>query len=175
MNKFWKTVMILGIAAGFIFIVLPILAFIVFIFIAKPLRFKGDSMLPNYKNNQYWMTSKIAYKFSKPQRGDVVVFKAPPDNIDEFAKRVIGLPGETFKIKSGKVYINGNKLSEPYLSNSLTMAGSFIKEGDEVKIPENNYILLGDYREHSFDSRHFGFLPAQNIVGSFWFCYSSCN
>jgi len=128
-------------------------------------------MLPNFHDKELLLTDKLSYRFGKPQRGDVIIFKAPQgepcaDIECEYIKRVIGLPGERIKVENGFVYINGKKLEEKYLpSDFLTANGSYLREGLEQKIPEREYLPLGDNRNHSRDGREFGVIPFESIVG----------
>lgn len=123
-------------------------------------------MVPNFHDKEYILTDKISYCVRDPKRGEVVVFKAPEDPDKDFIKRVIGLPGETIKIANGKVVINGNILLEEYLdSDLLTPLGKFFQENQEVVIPQSNYIVLGDNRFNSSDSRAWGFVKVSRKCG----------
>lgn len=137
---------------------------IVYLFIAQPHIVKGTSMEPNFLNGDYILTEKISYKFGDPQRGDVLVFEAPNRPNADYIKRVIALPGETFKVKGGHVYVNGAILDETYEPNT-TNPGQYVKEDQEITVPENTYIVLGDNRPHSSDSREFGPISKDTIVG----------
>src|SRR5579884_1395038 len=144
----------------------------VYLFIAQPHKVSGSSMYPNFKNNDYIITNKIGYDFEKPQRGQVIVFKNPKDLSQDFIKRIIGLPGEKVKIQDGHVFINDQQLPEPYLPDGLqTMAGAFAQEGQEIDIPPDNYFVLGDNRPASSDSREWGFVTRQEIIGQAFFRY----
>ncbi len=128
-------------------------------------------MMPNFVDKAFLLTDKISYKTKDPKRGDVVVFKAPPseacsEDECEYIKRVIGLPGETIMIKNDTVYINGNLLEEEYLpSEFTTRPGSYLSLEKTVSIPVGEYVLFGDNRSHSRDSREFGLVPESDIVG----------
>lgn len=149
-----------------VFIVLPIR-----LFVAQPFVVVGTSMEPTFANNDYLIIDEISYKLGKPQRGDVAVFKynaveAPSseDNSKYFIKRVIGLPGETVDIHDGKVTIINEKnpegfvLDEPYVkqppANNL-----------RVTLDAENYFVMGDNRSVSFDSRSWGPLEEDKLVG----------
>ncbi len=147
-------------------IVLPALLILFILFVGQPQQLSGRGMEPNYKDRQYVMMSKLAYKSSGPKRGDVVIFQYPIDPNQQFFKRVIGLPGDKVKIQKGKVYINNEMLNEPYLAENIyTGSGDFLEEGKTITIPENNYFMLGDNRDYSADSRMWGFVPKENIIG----------
>lgn len=145
---------------------------LVYLFVAQPHKVSGQAMAPNYQDGQYFITSKLAYRAENPQHGDVIVLKNPKDEAQDFLKRVIGLPGEQVKIQDCKVYINGSALDEPYLlQNTCTRAGDFLQDGASVTVPADNYFVMGDNRDHSSDSRMWGFVPRKNIIGKFWIRY----
>jgi len=143
-------------------IVLPI-RYLIF----QPFIVKGESMMPNYQNGNYLIIDEISYRFSKPQRGDVIVFKT--DFVagyegDRFIKRIIGLPGETVEIKDNKIiiYKNGvvqNINEESYLPGVNT-AGNIKKI-----LKQDEYFVMGDNRDYSYDSRIWGALQEKYIIG----------
>lgn len=129
-------------------------------------------MEPNFHDAQYLLTEKVTYYFNNPKRGDVVVFKAPPDGHDEYIKRIIGLPGETVRVQGCRVYVNGNQLPEPYLPSTFcTNPGTFATEGATLTVPTNSYFVLGDNRPHSLDSRYIGFIGKDKFTGRAWVVY----
>lgn len=143
-----------------------------YLFLFQPHQVIGNSMDPNFEDQEYLLTDKISYRFHNPHRGDVIVFRSPPNPERDYIKRVIGLPGEKFKIQNGRVFINDSLLEEDYLSaGSFITPGPFLKDGQEIKIREDSYITLGDNRSHSSDSREWGFVPRQNIVGKAFLRY----
>jgi len=163
---------------GFLFETVQVVIFAISIFlfiyllVLQPHKIKGESMEPNFHNNEYLLTDKVTYRLSEPQRGDVIVFKAPPDYKEEFIKRIIGLPGDEVSLKEGKVYINGNELKETYLpSNQITSPGRYMLEDKVVTIPEGKYLVFGDNRGHSLDSRAFGPIEFNKITGRAWIIY----
>jgi signal peptidase I len=119
------------------------------------------SMEPNFHEGQRVIVLKAAYWgwIGQPHRGDVVVVKAPEAGQGDYIKRVIGLPGDTVEVVQGKLYVNGVRLSEPYVKNSFsyTMA--------KVTVPPKTYFFLGDNRDISNDSHRFGALPASSVIG----------
>ncbi len=144
----------------------------VYLLIMQPHKIKGSSMEPDFHNGEFLLTDKVSYRFGLPKRGDVIVFKAPPDGRDEFIKRIMGTPGDTVKIENGKVYVNGRLVNEPYLApGTYSAAGSFATEAKEITIPAENYFVMGDNREHSFDSRNFGVINKSKITGRAWVIY----
>ncbi|MCK5128976.1 MAG: signal peptidase I [Clostridiales bacterium] len=122
------------------------LALVVHNYVFQIVRVDGHSMEPTLQHNERMAVTKFSYLFGDPQRGDIVVTKYPGDN-KNYVKRVIALGGETISIKSGVLYINGETLDEPYIKNTI------IEEFTETTIPEGYYIVMGDNRNNSRDSR----------------------
>ncbi|MCX7912255.1 MAG: signal peptidase I [Dehalococcoidales bacterium] len=120
-----------------------------------------SSMEPSFHEGQRVVVNKAAYFFGEPQRGDVVVFKAPTGN-EDFIKRIIGLPGDTVEIRDGAVLVNGVRLDEPYIAEkpAYTMPA--------VVVPEGKYFVLGDNRNHSNDSHNHWFVDRRDIRGKAW-------
>lgn len=144
----------------------------IYLFIAQPHRVSGQSMFPTLENGDYILTNKIGYTFGQPQKGQIIVFKEPRDESLDFIKRIIGLPGDKLKIESGKVYVNGRVIDEGYLDPTITtLPASFLKEDQEVIIPEDRYIVIGDNRLASSDSREWGFITRDEIIGQAFFRY----
>lgn len=158
------------------FIVVMMIAFSIRYFIIQPFVVDGDSMLPNFVNNEYLIAEKISYDFREPSRGDVVIFRYPKNPEVIYIKRVIGLPGESIEIKNGKVFISstGNEqfeLTENYLSKTTkTRSYSEGQNSDDFKLQlkDKEFFVLGDNRDHSSDSREWGVLPKGNIIGRVW-------
>jgi len=146
---------------------------VVYMFLFRPFEVKGESMVPNFHDSEYLITNLISLRFSDPELGDVVVFKAPNDPDKDFIKRVIGVPGDTVYIEDGSVYRNGELLGQTsYLPEDLkTYSGSFMQDGLEVTVPEGHFLVLGDNRPFSSDSREWGFVPKENIIGTTFFVY----
>jgi len=145
---------------------------LVYLFLWQPHRILGRSMEPNFHNGELILTNKISYRIHPPERGDVIVFRAPPREDRDYIKRIIGLPGERVMVKDGRVYINGELLKEPYLpEGTRTKSSYYLAEGVEKVVPPNNYVVMGDNRDHSSDSREWGPVPFQNIIGKAWLRY----
>lgn len=151
---------------------------VVYVFLAQPHQVSGRSMVPTLQDGEYLLTNKLAYRRGLPERGDVVVFKAPPTahcppgGACDFIKRVIALPGETISIKGGKVFINSKVLLEKYLPpDYVTREDAYLKEGSVIRLDEGEYFLLGDNRLGSSDSRAFGPVVKKNIIGKAWIRY----
>jgi len=129
-------------------------------------------MFPNFENGEYILTDKVSYKFVDPQRGDVVVFRSPENKDIDFIKRIIGLPGDRVKISNGSFYINGEKLDESYIPpKNFLYPGSFLHEGQEIIVPVGEYFVSGDNRPRSSDSREWGTVPMENLIGRSFFRY----
>ncbi len=166
----------------FFFEILQTLVFAISIFLfiylllLQPHKIKGSSMEPNFHDAEYLLTDKISYRLHTPQRGDVIVFKAPPDYVDEFIKRIIGIPGDSVSVKDGKVFVNGKEVIEAYIPSDFhTFAGRFTEEGAVLTVPQDQYFVLGDNREHSLDSRNIGFIGKDKITGRAWLIYWPLN
>jgi len=161
--------------------------------VVQNFRVEGASMEPTLETGQYLLISKAPYfhientplaglsflptdkqgstefLFGGPQRGDIVVFKAPTQPDKDFIKRVIGMPGDTVLIKNGQVIVNGQPLSEPYIHFPATYTYPF--DGQPKQIPDGYYFVLGDNRPNSSDS-HLGWnVPVDNFVGRAWVSY----
>jgi signal peptidase I len=123
----------------------------------------SESMVPTLQEDDRVLVNKMSYRLHDVNRGDIVVFEAPPgteDGIDDLVKRVVGLPGETVEGRDGTVYVDGQPLDEGYLPEG-TVTGAFAPE----TVPPDHYWVMGDNRPASRDSRYFGFVPEGDIVG----------
>jgi len=134
-------------------------------FLFQPFFVKGQSMEPNFENGDYLLVDEISYRLGGIERGDVIVFKYPNDPSQRYIKRVIGLPGETVQIENGKIAIfseeEGIYLDESeYLSSAVFTPGSV-----PITLAEDEYFVLGDNRSSSADSRLWGPLAKEYIVG----------
>lgn len=140
---------------------------LIYAFLFRPYQVNGDSMIPNFQNGEYILTSLISVKASKIERGDIIVFNAPPNAEKDYIKRVIGLPGDKIKLLNGDIYLNGKIINEnSYLPQTTRTYGeNFLKENQEITVPDNNYFVLGDNRPLSSDSRDWGFVSKDKIIG----------
>jgi len=152
--------------------VLPaiLIALLLNVFVGQATRVQGQSMEPNLHTDQRLVVEKVSYRFHGPRRGDIVVIRVPSQGDELLIKRVIGLPGETVEIRDGHVYIDGQLLDEPYTIGS-TRSGRI----ERVIVPPLHVFVMGDNRDHSNDSRTFGPVPIDNIVGRAWLSYWPLN
>lgn len=149
-------------------IIAGLIAIVVRTWIVEPYRIPSGSMEDTLLIGDFLFVNKFYYKFHDPQRFDIVVFKFPKDRKTNFVKRVIGLPGEVIEIREGKTYVNGKPLDEPFLKEPMRM--SYFPP---TYIPPNNYFVMGDNRNNSYDSRAWGFVPRELIRGRPLFIYFS--
>lgn len=144
----------------------------VYLFLFQPHKVDGRSMYPNLHDKEYILTDKVTYRRRDPQRGDVIVFHAPPPHNSDFIKRVVGMPGETVMVQGGYVFVNGVRLEEIYLPNDYeTSEKAFLREGVPYKIPADYFVVFGDNRDFSSDSREWGPISEKSIVGRAWIKY----
>lgn len=133
-------------------------------FIAQPFLVSGSSMEPNFKDGDYLLVDELSYRFREPVRGEVVVFKYPGDHRSYYIKRIIGLPGERIVVKDDVVTVYGidgkaTKLAEGYIS------GMSIPKNVDEQLKDNEYFVMGDNRDFSFDSRSWGPLTRDEVTG----------
>lgn len=152
-------------------VVALVISIVLYLFIMTPHEVIGSSMYPTYKDGEYLMANKVTYKLSAPKRGDVIIFKY--SDTQDFIKRIIGLPGDQVMLKDGFIYINGTKLDESgYLDSSVySNGGEYLHEGETITVPEGQYFVCGDNRQHSSDSRTFGPIEKADIKGKAWIVY----
>jgi len=161
------------------FLIAAAVFLVIYLFLFRPYEVKGDSMFPNFHDKEFVLTNLIVLRFQDPKMGDIVVFKAKTANEPErdYIKRVVGLPGDTISIKDNVVYLNQKPLDESaYLKNDVkTFPGSFLQDGEEVKVPQEEYFVMGDNRLYSSDSREWGFVKKEDIIGQSLFVYWPLN
>lgn len=160
-----------------VFIVALAVTFFVRTFLFAPIVVDGLSMLPTLEDRDKMLVNKIEYRISEPERFDVIVFHASEQR--DFIKRIIGLPGEHVEVRDQVLYINGEEVPEPFLTDNndidTTLYENFKLEelpGGYDKIPADKYLVLGDNRNNSTDSRIIGLISKSQIVGKtdiiFW-------
>jgi len=137
-----------------------------FIFLFQPLLITGDSMKPEFLDGEQIIAEKLTVKFQQIDRGEVLVVKHPKDEGVLVIKRVVGLPGETLMLVNSNIYIDGELLDESYLdSEVVTSDGNYLTEREEFQLSDSEYFMLGDNRAESFDSRFWGPVDKDHIVG----------
>ncbi len=157
---FWEIIKVVIISLA---VILPVRYFLV-----QPFFVLGASMEPNFANGDYLIIDEASYRIGDPQRGQVIVFKYPLNPKDYYIKRIIGLPGETVMIKEGKVYIKNADSPEGFLLDETTYINEYTSNDQEVTLREDEYFVLGDNRDASSDSRAWGVLNRDFIVGKAW-------
>ena len=161
-QSFWELVRFAIIAVA---IVIPIR-----IFIAQPFIVSGSSMVPTFQDGQYLIVDEISYRIGTPQRDDVVIFRYPNDQTKFFIKRIIGLPGETVDVKgndvtiTNKAYPTGLKLDESFIKNTSDIS-------DHRVLSDNEFYVMGDNRPRSSDSREFGQITQESVIGQVFYRY----
>lgn len=134
-------------------------------YLFQPFFVRGQSMDPNFENGDYLIIDEISYRLREPVRGEVIVFKFPHDTSQRFIKRIIGLPGETIEVKDGqiKIYKEGSEVKilneSKYLDNLMTLGNV------KIELSGNEYFVMGDNRDFSYDSRRFGAVEEDYIIG----------
>ncbi len=148
--------------------VLPavLIALLINLFLAQATRVFGQSMEPTLYSDQRLVIEKLSYHFHSARRGDVVVLRVPEQSDELLIKRVVGLPGETIDIREGRVYVDGRLLDEPYIHQATRD-----NQQDPIVVPPLHVFVMGDNRGFSNDSRSFGVVPLEHIVGRAWFSY----
>ena len=146
-----------------------VLAVILIVFIYQPVKVEGTSMMPGLTDQERIFINKYTYKLGSDsiQRDDLVVFHYPNDPSQSYIKRVIGLPGDYVEIIDGTVFVNGNKLDEPYVPPEYRDHMGFPKQ----PVPMDHYFVLGDHRSSSNDSRVWGFVDRKEVYGKAVFVY----
>lgn len=148
--------------------------FLLALFVTKVVIVKAqvptESMVDTIRVEDKIIGNRLAYLFSSPERGDIVIFKFPDDPTQDYVKRVIGLPGETVSFIDNKVFIDGVELIEEYVDGKPTIS----EEQTEFVVPEGHYFMLGDNRTNSKDSRYWDqpFVSEDAISGKVWLRYS---
>ncbi len=141
-----------------------VIALLIHVFLAQATRVYGQSMEPNLHTDMRLVVEKLSYRLHTPQRGDIVVLRVRPGD-EMLIKRVIGLPGDQVEIHDGQVYVNGQALNEPYLNQETR--GNLAPR----VVPPLHVFVMGDNRRASNDSRSFGPVHIDNIVGKAWLSY----
>lgn len=150
-------------------VILTMLGYLAHVFVITLFVVDGASMEPNFFDKEYMLVNKISYNFSAPKRGDVVVFFYPGEPDKKFIKRIIGVPGDTIEIKNDRVYLYNKKgtgvLAESYVPSAMPTPTETRETIITRKVDQKEYFVLGDNRLNSSDSRIWGMLPRENIIG----------
>ena len=144
-----------------------VIAGVVIVFLYQPVKVEGTSMMPRLVDQERIFINKYLYQIEAIERGDVIVFRYPYDETKSYIKRVIGLPGDTVAVMDGEVFINGERLDEPYLIDEYRDRQSH----EAIVVPPDEYYVLGDRRNSSNDSRVWGPVPRNFIYGKAVFVY----
>jgi signal peptidase I len=139
-------------------LVLSVLLFVGINAISARIRVDGYSMEPTLHTGEFVIVNRLAYQFGSPKIGDVIVFHYPRDPQQEYIKRVIGRGGDTVRIEGGQVYVNGQRLIEPYIAAPPAYQNTW-------QVPKDSLFVLGDNRNNSSDSHNWGFVPMNYVVG----------
>src|SRR5687768_1643547 len=145
-----STIRKLVIGSAVLVVSLPVLFFLTFAYVIRPVAYQGSSMLPAINDGDRMF---IQLSFWKPERGDIVAFHYPLDPSKIYIKRIVGMPGEVVEIRDGQVRINGNTVEESYVDPRLN---SYVPNTGSIQIAERHYYILGDNRDNSSDSRAWG-------------------
>jgi signal peptidase I len=146
-------------------VILTVIIFFLIQTVVRNFRVVGTSMEPNLHSSQYLIVDKISYRLGEPQRGDVIVFEPPNKPGEDYVKRVIGVSGDLVEIRSGKVFINNEAVEESY----VVYPGSYSMS--PRRVGTNELFVLGDNRNSSSDSRSWGMLSQDKVVGKAWISY----
>ncbi len=146
-------------------VILTVLMFLIVQLAVQNYFVDGTSMEPNLHNQERILVDKWTYLFHAPARGDIIVFIAPPDPASDYVKRIIAIPGDTLTIDNTTIIVDGVTLHEPYIDPKLQGNHFFQKQIHNLVIPPDKYFVLGDNRDGSSDSRDWGFVPRENILG----------
>ena len=166
-----------GVGAGIIMFIIEVLQIVIIAsaiiipvryFLVQPFYVKGASMEPNFYDHEYLIIDELSYRFRVPERGEIVVFRYPKDPSQFFIKRVVAIPEETIEITDGHLIIynqehpNGEVLEEVYIPGEATVGKK------RVTLGPDEYFVLGDNRDESLDSRSFGAIHSDQIIGRVW-------
>jgi signal peptidase I len=134
------------------------------LFIFQPFLVRGASMEPNFHNWDYLIVDELSYRFKSPERGDVIVFNYPNDPSQRYIKRIIGLPGETLELHAGQISISYGS-ERINLDEAAYLSGADTTGSAQVTLQDNEYFVMGDNRRYSSDSRNWGPLAREHIIG----------
>lgn len=139
-------------------LILAVVLFLIINAVSARVRVDGFSMIPTLKDGEFILVNRLAYKFSEPKRGEIIVFRSPVVPDEDLIKRIIGLPGDEIEISNGQVHVNGIQMDEPYIAAAPIYEGRW-------QVVDGYLFVLGDNRNDSSDSHSWGLVPIQNVVG----------
>ncbi len=158
-NEWWEWLKALVIALG--------LALIIRTFLFAPFVVDGTSMFPNLLDGERLIVNEVIYYIKQPQRGDIIVFHH--ESGARYIKRVIGIPGDHVEFRNDQLYINGEEQDEPYIREEIKRyqldGNQWTEDFEEVVVPEGELFVLGDHRPVSDDSRQFGTISVESVIG----------
>ena len=143
------------------------IAVVVIVFLYQPVKVEGTSMMPWLQDQERIFVNKFVYRFEDIHRSDIVVFRFPLDPTKSYIKRVVGLPGDEVEVIRGQLYINGKRIDEPYIREEFRDLGTY----PPITVPDESYYVLGDHRNTSNDSRTWGTVGRDFVVGKAVFAY----
>lgn len=143
-----------------------VLALLIQQFVVKPFYIPSPSMRPTLMEGDRVLVSRFIYRFQEPERGDIVVFHPPRNEEQDYIKRVVGLAGDRVAVKDGRLYVNGEAQVEPYLQEQQIK-----NDYAEITVPPDSIFVMGDNRNNSGDSRFFGPVAVDEIVGESFLIY----
>jgi len=145
-------------------IIITVILFVAINLVVQNYDVDGLSMEPSLHNQERIMVDKVSYHLHAPARGDVIVFKAPPEPTKDYVKRIIALPGDRITVDGTTVKVNNVTLNETYVAEGYNGNPYAANPINEI-VPPNDYFVMGDDRKNSSDSREWGFVPSENIIG----------
>lgn len=161
-----KTAVTFIIELPFLIVIAFLLAWVIKSVVIQPFYIPSGSMEPTLYEGDQVLVNKYIYRFKEPSFGEIIVFKYPVDTKKDFIKRVIATEGYELEIKAGQVFINGRQVQESYIA-----AANDSSDYGPIKVPEGNIFVMGDNRASSFDSRLFGLVPRENVIGRAFIIY----
>ncbi|MFP4108621.1 MAG: signal peptidase I [Desulfonatronovibrio sp.] len=182
MNPRWQT-MLKEYAEALI--IALILALFIRTFVIQAFKIPSGSMLPTLQIGDHLLVNKFKYgihmpfmdkyifEFDGPQFQDIIVFEFPEDPSKDFIKRVVGLPGDVIEIKDKKFYRNGQSIHEDYIQHRDRRVVDKRDDFGPYTVPEDSYFVMGDNRDESYDSRFWGAVDREDILGKAWIIYWS--
>jgi signal peptidase I len=150
---------------------------VIYLFFLMPHEVNGQSMVPNFQSGEQVLTDKVTYRMRDPQRGEIIVFHSPAaancvaGTGCDFIKRIIGVPGDTIEVKENAIWINGEALPEPYIPSDYVILPGNATKDKVIYLGENEFFVCGDNRPYSSDSRSWGPITKDEIVGRVFFRY----